>query len=115
LADKRARGIPAEIDYFASGIDTVEDDLEVVGHDEADDGSLGRAAWRDRCLNRQGLAAHELQNAGARHYSSWDLGLGVWDLGFIPRFLSSEAYASAAARDPRIHPMTIPINSMPGM
>jgi hypothetical protein len=27
-----ARGIPAEIDYFASGIDTVEDDLEVVGH-----------------------------------------------------------------------------------
>jgi hypothetical protein len=83
--------------------------------DEADEGSLGCSARRDGCLNRQGLAAHELQDAGARHYSPWDLGLGVWDLGFIPRFLSSEAYASAAARDPRIHPMTIPINNMPGM
>ena len=83
--------------------------------DEADEGSLGCSARRDGCLNRQGLAAHELQDAGARHYSPWDLGFGVWDLGLVSRFLSSEAYASAAARDPRIHPMTIPINNMPGM
>jgi len=57
--DKRTRGIPTQIDYFASRIDAVEDDLKVVRHDETDDSSLRSATWRDRCLNRQGVAAHE--------------------------------------------------------
>ena len=36
----RASGMLTQIDGFARGLDGVEHDLEVVGHDEADDSSL---------------------------------------------------------------------------
>ncbi len=48
-------------------------------------------------------------------FLSYVLGFGVWGLGFAARFRNSDAYASAAAREPRSQPITTPTSSTPGM
>ena len=51
--DQRTPGTLTQIDHFSCGIDGVENDLEIVRYDEADNGSLRSTPWRDRCLNGQ--------------------------------------------------------------
>jgi hypothetical protein len=65
--DEGTVGVPTQIDDFPSRLDRVEDDLERVRDDEADDSSLSGTERRGGGLNGEGVDAHEREDVGARH------------------------------------------------
>src|SRR5262249_40339157 len=50
---QRASAITAKIDDLACGLNSVEDDIKIVRHDEADQGGLRSVDGRNRRVNRQ--------------------------------------------------------------
>src|SRR5205823_2395192 len=59
--------IAPEIVHLPVRVDGVEEDLEVVCHDDAHNGCLGTPGCRHRSLHNQRVLAHEAQQFGLCH------------------------------------------------